>query len=95
MNQPFVETVDFSAVTVIYYLTIIRIRACNFYQLAIKIETGVALRLGAGGHLDLAPGQNLCKALKILKVYSCRDAKSSWAKPPSQPVNLPSAQPLM
>ena len=34
-------------------------------------------------------------ALKILKIYSCRDAKTSWAKLSSQPVNLPGAQPLM
>ena len=51
-------------------------------------------RLGAGGHLDLAPRQSLCEVLKILKIYSWRDGKSSWAKPPSQPVNLPSARPL-
>ena len=51
-------------------------------------SAGVPLRFGAGGHLDLAPGQSLCKALKILKIYSCRDAKSSRAKPSSQPVNL-------
>ena len=45
--------------------------------------------------MDLAPGQSLCKALKILTIYSCRDAKSSWAKPYSHPVNLPGAWPLM
>ena len=48
--------------------------------------SGFSLRFGAGGHLDLAPGQSLCKALKILKIYSSRDAKSSWAKPSSQPL---------
>ena len=43
----------------------------------------------------MAPGQSLCKALKMLKIYSCRDAKSSRAKPSLQPVNLPGAQLLM
>ena len=43
----------------------------------------------------MAPWQSLCKALKILKICSCRDAKSSQAKPSSQPVNLPGAWPLM
>ena len=56
---------------------------------------GVSLRFGAGGHLGLVPGQSLYKALKILKIYSCRDAGSSRAKLSSQPVNLPGAQPLM
>ena len=56
--------------------------------------SGVSL-FGAGGHLDLAPGQSLCKALKILKIYSCSDAKSSQAKLSSQLFNLPSAWPLM
>ena len=50
---------------------------------------GVSLRFGAGGHLDLAPGQSLCKALKILKHFSYRDAKSSQAKLSLQPVNCP------
>ena len=45
--------------------------------------------------MDLAPGQSLCKALKILKIYSCRDAKSSREKLSSQPVNLPGARLLM
>ena len=61
----------------------------------IKGSAGVSLRFGAGGHLDLAPGQSLCKALKMLKIYSCRDAKSSLAKLSLQPVNLPGARPLM
>ena len=56
---------------------------------------GVWLWFGAGGHLDLAPGQSLCKALKILKLYNWRDAEISGAKPSSQPVNLPGARPLM
>ena len=42
---------------------------------------GVSLRFGEGGHLDLASGQSLCKALKILKIYSCGDARSSRVKP--------------
>mgnify|MGYP001794257066 CR=1 FL=1 len=58
-------------------------------------STGVSLRFGAWGHLDLAPGQSLCKALKVLKIYSGSDAKSSQAKLSSQPVNLPSARLLM
>ena len=56
---------------------------------------GVSLRFGAGGQLDLAPRQSLCKALRILQIYSYRDVKNSWEKPSSQPVNLPSAWPLM
>ena len=55
----------------------------------------VSLRFGAGGHLDLAPRQSLCKALKIFKVYSRRDAKGSQAKLSSQPANLPGVQPFM
>ena len=58
-------------------------------------NSGVSLRFGAGGHLDLAPGQSLCKALKILNIYSCRDAKSSRAKLSLQPVNIPGTWPLM
>ena len=30
-------------------------------QLYIPGSPGVSLRFGAGGHLDLAPGQSLCK----------------------------------
>ena len=53
-------------------------------------KSGVSLRLRAEGHLDLAPRQSLCKALKILKIHSCREnGKSSWAKPSSKLVNLP------
>ena len=52
-----------------------------------KHTTGVSLRFGAGGHLDLAPGQNFYKALKILKIYSSRDTKSSQAKLSSRLVN--------
>ena len=43
----------------------------------------------------MAPGQSLWKAWKFFKIFSCRDAESSQATPSSQPVNLPSAQPLM
>ena len=35
--------------------------------------TGASLRFGAGG-------QSLCKALKILKIYSSRDGKSMQGK---------------
>ena len=56
---------------------------------------GVSLRFEAEGHLDLAPGKSLWRTLTSLKIYSSRDAKSSWAKPSSQPVNLPGARPLM
>ena len=35
------------------------------------------------------------QSLKNIKNLCCRDGKSSWAKPSSQPVNLPSALPLM
>ena len=42
----------------------------------------------------MAPGQSLCKALKILEIYNWRDAEISLAKPSSQPVNFPSARPL-
>ena len=45
--------------------------------------------------MDLSPGQSLCKALKILKIYSCRDAKISRAKPSSRLANLPGARLLM
>ena len=45
--------------------------------------------------MDLAPGQSLCKALKILKICSYRDAKSSRVKPSSQLVNLSGARLLM
>ena len=47
---------------------------------------------GAGGHLDLAPRQSLCKALKIVK---SKVAESRRAKPSSQLVNLPGGRPLM
>ena len=71
-----------------------------FYQkycimLCMLSAAGVSLRFGAGGHSALAPRQSSCKALKILKIYSCRDAKSSLAKPSSQPVNISGAWPLM
>ena len=39
--------------------------------------------------------QSLFKALKILKIYSCRDAKSRQAKLSSQLINLPGAWPLI
>ena len=55
----------------------------------LHISSGVLLRFGAGGHLELAPGQSLCKALKILNIYSCQDAKRGWAKQSSRLVSLP------
>ena len=39
----------------------------EMYHSIIINYAGVSLRLGAGGYLDLAPGQSLCKALKIFK----------------------------
>ena len=61
----------------------------------LSTEPGVSLRFGAGGYLDLAPGQSLGKAFKILKIYSFIDAESSRAKPSLQPIKLSSAWPLM
>ena len=49
--------------------------------------TGVSLRLGAGGHLDLVRRQSLCKALKILKI--------NFIVAEIVMVNLPGARPLM
>ena len=66
-----------------------RSRLLNENGVSITGKAWISLRLGAEGHLDLAPGQSLCKALKILKIYSCRDGKSSRTKPSSRLVNLP------
>ena len=46
----------------------------------------VSFRFGARGHLDLAPGQSLYKALKFFKIFNWRDDKSSQAKPSICPV---------
>ena len=45
--------------------------------------------------MDLAPGQSLYKALKMLNIYSCTNAKSSRAKLSLLPVNLPNVRPLV
>ena len=68
---------------------------CNVASIVIP-HSWVSLRFGAGGHLiGFDTRARFLQSLEILKIYSCRDAKSSQAELSSQLVNLPSVRPLM